>query len=291
MGWSGWAEVPGGGVTKHAPALGVAAAGSSGGWALQVYVIGTDGGMHRKRFRAGIFSDEWGGWKPLQVASPLACGPGVSEHNLIAVTERSGSVSLRTDPGRDIWTNLGGHTNFEPWVTTSFGANYVFITEANGRVIFKRDSPQYSSDHWLKWYALPGDGVSIDRPAAAHYEPGGIPLIPIPKQPSLHVVVRGTDNGIHHAYRKGGKWHLWGRVPGGSTVDGPALESYDGDLHLVVRGSDDALHHNIFDGSEWGGWSRIGGRTFSAPALREYDGDLYLVVRGTDDRVHYATYS
>ncbi|WP_141753640.1 hypothetical protein [Streptomyces agglomeratus] len=141
---------------------------------------------------------------------------------------------------------------------------------------------------WETWHQVPGGGKTFDAPAAAvHF--GGVF-----EGHKNHVVVRGTDDALHHNVFDDGDWSGWSSI-GGKTFSAPALTHVGGDVfeseevHLVVRGTDNLLHHAVYDGAEWNGWSVIpgGGITFDAPALTEFDGDLWLFVRGTDNSIHY----
>jgi Tol biopolymer transport system component len=104
----------------------------------------------------------------------------------------------------------------------------------------------------------------------------------------LSLVIRGTDDGIHHNRFDGATWSGFAALPG-ATADIPALAaSGAGVLDLVVRGTDDGVYHNHFDGATWSGWTALPGATADIPALAASGGGvLDLVVRGTDDGVYH----
>jgi hypothetical protein len=136
------------------------------------------------------------------------------------------------------------------------------------------------------------DGATVDSPAVV-----GI------YGERVDVIVRGTDNGVHHKYwTSTGGWSGWINLHG-STVDKPAVAyadyEYKDTLHVVVRGTNNALYHKKFDiasatwDSSWTWLDPIAEPWLaaSAPALTtfDYNGEcLFMIFRGQDNYLRYA---
>jgi hypothetical protein len=117
---------------------------------------------------------------------------------------------------------------------------------------------------------------------------------------ALHLVVRGTDEGVHHNQFDGSSWSRWREVPDGArTPSAPAAVITPGRFLLVlIRNPDGSIRSNnhtegMLNPFRWSGWREVpgGGRTPSAPAAASPEtgsglGAL-LVVRGTDDGIHF----
>ena len=126
-------------------------------------------------------------------------------------------------------------------------------------------------------------GYTYDSPALTSCSDG-----------SVHLAVRGTDNGVWYNRRdpNTGNWGGWELVQSGYTSDSPALTSIGNSVHLAVRGYGDGVWYNRRDPNtgNWDGWEHVqGGYTTDSPALTftSLDGYLHLAVRGLDGGVWY----
>jgi len=129
----------------------------------------------------------------------------------------------------------------------------------------------YSSSLAGTWTVLPGS--TPDSPAAAVC---GV---------SLHVAVRGSDNGIYYGYVTLSDYifHGWTRVSG-STPSAPGLAADSScKLYLVVRGATNGIYLNVLPvGGSWSGWSTLPGATIDSPAVAVAGTVLHIAVRGSD---------
>jgi len=290
--WLGWKTA--GGQTFSAPAA-TLRAGDGG---LHLFARGPDDLVKRRRFGAG----SWDPWTDVPGTQTTPSGPA-------ATTVRVDTGPLTDDLG-ELWVfvrNSGGTImwnrheredapSWGGWKSVPVGITPSKPAVVNGTfpvMLFARgtdDGIHYieNDQSWGSWKQVPGGGKTFDAPAAA-FRTGGFL-----QNDRIHLVVRGTDDGLHHNVYDGDEWSGWSAI-GGKTFSAPALTNVIGDVfereevHLVVRGTDNGLHHAVYDGDEWNGWSVIpgGGTTFDAPALTEFHGDLWLFVRGTDNAIHY----
>ena len=145
--------------------------------------------------------------------------------------------------------------------------------------------------------SISGDGTKI---AYQSYVDGDWEIFvvtsSVPESPvSLHLVVRGSNNGIY--YRtcnvEEDTWGGWTALPG-STGDTPAAAVCGSELHIVVRGMDgSSLYHGFVDLSTgtFSGWTMMSGATPSIPRLCSDEDTLYLVVRGNNNRIYHRSYN
>jgi hypothetical protein len=135
---------------------------------------------------------------------------------------------------------------------------------------------------WLGWTEVPGDGLTISKPAPIEYEG------------DLRLFVRGTDDRIYENGFDIEKidWSGWTEVPGGGLTIGEPSGVVDGRiLKLFVTGTDDAIYENDFDNRTgmWSRWFRVseGDLTSTAPAAQPDDlvFPIALFFRTEDDRI------
>ncbi|MER6958218.1 hypothetical protein [Streptomyces sp. NPDC000618] len=288
--WQGWETA--GGKTFSPPAV------TARGNGLHLFIRDENNRVMRRRYDGS----SWDPWKEMPGGQLTYSGPAATtrEDDALYVFTRDadGSMSWNRHPAKnatkwDGWDSVPiGKTPSEPattWYPTGGATNVILSVRGTD------DRLHWISilgETWGEWNRV-GDGVTYSSPGIA-WLPGGIF-----EDPRMHLVVRGTDDGLHHIVYTGDDWgEGWHEIPGGGkTFSAPALTYFNGStfeaekVHLAVRGTDDRLHHNSCDGDDadsWEGWSQVpGGMTFDAPALTEYDEDLYLFVRGTDDAIHY----
>jgi hypothetical protein len=144
----------------------------------------------------------------------------------------------------------------------------------------------FNGTTWSGWSQVPGNGSTIDSPAAL----------------GAHLFVRGTNNRIY-MNTLDITWSGWHEVPGnGSTLSASTVAASIAPegftyLNLFVRGTNNHLYVNRMVGNDmWYGWGEVpgSGLTLSAPAATtlafNQGNTLYLFVRGTDNKIYVNTF-
>jgi hypothetical protein len=105
----------------------------------------------------------------------------------------------------------------------------------------------------------------------------------------LHLVVRGTDDGIYYRWMTS-SWSQWVKLPG-LTTDTAALAENRDKLFILVRGNDNGLWLSSIriPTGEFLGWQNLPGTTPSRPAIsiNTKNSKLYIVVRGMDNGIYF----
>jgi hypothetical protein len=171
------------------------------------------------------------------------------------------------------WTSIGGAASSGPAAAAYGDAIHAFVVGTDGAVY----ENVLRGGAWSGWSSLGGVGTSA--PAAIARRGTNI----------LDLVVRGTDNAIHHRwFQPGSGWAPWGSL-GGHSTNAPALNSQDpGVLNVWVRGTDGQLYQRAWDGAAWWPeWRGHGGFLTGAPAVVSRQANMVDVfVRGSDRSVH-----
>ncbi|MFF7442739.1 hypothetical protein [Streptomyces sp. NPDC008122] len=284
--WQGWQSA--GGKTFSPPSV------TARGNGLHLFIRDENNRVMRRRYDGS----SWDPWKEMPGGQLTYTGPAATtlgdEALYVFVREANGIISWNRHPRKSA-------TNWDGWKSVPIGetpSEPATMADSNWVVLCVRGTDDKlhwistGGDIWGEWNRV-GDGVTYSSPAIAWY-PGGF----LNPNDQMHLVVRGTDDGLHHITHTGDDWGDGWHQVGGKTFSAPALTHFSGsffeseEVHLAVRGTDDHIHHNSYDGDSWEGWSQVpDGMTYDAPALTEYDEDLYLFVRGTDDAVHYNVYN
>jgi hypothetical protein len=131
--WSGWTEVPGGGITTNGPA-------ATGFGYSYVYVRGVGGGIFQNTHAAD--TGNWSGWVELPGAGYSTAAPGVAAghtYNLVAIRGLgSGLFQTRPGQGANQWTEVPGNgratATAGPAAVAYSGGFYTFITGPDDRV-------------------------------------------------------------------------------------------------------------------------------------------------------------
>lgn len=267
--WEGWREI--GGATLSGPA----ACGGN----VDLFVRGTDNRVHHTRLKGGTFPAEFDHWTPiagmLTSAAPAAAVHNgsvyvfvINDHSEIvysrwngssadpwqkapgngfsAVAVTAGVLVARTTDGLFQSTAFDGSGHvltFSGWkwvdhgfkshsapAITQFGSGYhLFLRGLDDAIWYRTLNADRVS--WGAWHQVPGNGKTTAAPAAA------LGLL----------VVRGTDDGLHHNSFDGMNWSGWAKVDGGLTHDAPALAHAGGFSTLVVRGTNNGVYYNMYD--------------------------------------------
>ena len=170
------------------------------------------------------------------------------------------------------WNLVGGSTPSKPAITVDQDGNiYLVVRGMNDKIYINRKD---AGGGWSGWKAI--SGSTPDAPAAAVI--GG----------TLHIVVRGSDNGIWHAKVDTSTLSMigsWTKISG-STPSAPDLTIHGQELYLAVRGSDNKIYINRYDGSSWLGWESIPtGSTPLSPAIKILGEKIYVMVTGNSNRL------
>jgi len=109
----------------------------------------------------------------------------------------------------------------------------------------------------------------------------------------IHLVVRGTDDGIYYRWMTS-SWSQWVKLPG-LTPDSPATADNGSSLLLGVRGKDSGIWFSWIriQTGEFSGWQQLPGFTPSRPAIApDVPGKrIFFVVRGMDNGIYLGNMS
>jgi len=182
--WSGWSEVPGGGLTPSEPEAVVFKN------ALYLFVRGTNSRIYLNRFN-GV---SWSGWSEVPGGGLTLSGPGA------AVFQNALYLAVQGTDNR-IYDNLLVVSNWTGWMEVLGGglipsgpAAVAFNNQLryfvrgtgtpNNRIYQNRLSPG-PEDDWSGWSEVAGNGLTPSGPGATA------------TASTLYLVVRGNDNGIY----------------------------------------------------------------------------------------------
>ena len=242
--WTGWGEVPGGGLTPDAPAT------TNYEDINYVFVRGTDNRIYQNRYD-GAELDR------------LVRGPRRRDHAVRAVRGQVPRPALPVRPrhwttGSRLnryngdawsgWSQLGDRETFSgPQAAVYHDRLLLVIRSGSGNQrIYRR---WFDGNDWGGWSQVPGNGLT---PSAPH---------PIVYRDRVHLFVRGTDNAIYQNRYDGSTWSGWSQVAGGGlTLAAPGGHAWKGLINLYVRGTDDRIYINRGANASWSGWSEVPAR-------------------------------
>ena len=172
------------------------------------------------------------------------------------------------------WAWLGGAASSGPAAAAYGDSIHVFVTGTDGGVY----ENVLRAGAWSGWSALGGGSTSA--PAAVARRATDL----------LDLVVRGTDNALHHRYfQPGAGWSGWEAL-GGNATGGPAVNSQEANvLNVWHRATDGQLVQRAWKAS-WSDWMPLGGQIIGAPSvISRMEGHVDVFARGTD-RATYQKY-
>jgi pimeloyl-ACP methyl ester carboxylesterase len=169
-GWSEWVQVPGGGITFSAPEATVNPVTGE----LSLVIRGIDS----KIYLNTQLGATWSGWSALPVG-------GLTLSELGATYDSSGTLWLfvRGIDAR-IWVTSNSGGSWNNWALLGGTTYSGLAAAASGNIVavFARGVDDhiyintYRSGEWSGWGEVPGDGITLDAPAAAVDNQGNVLL-------------------------------------------------------------------------------------------------------------------
>jgi hypothetical protein len=270
--WSGWKSLGG---STAGPAIFC----SGGGGSLYLAVRGSD------NVSIYIRSYSNGAWSPWispgggATAEPACASMNGTLHLLVrgvdyglwynSLNETSGIWSG--------WLSLGGSLDSPPALAASpsLGRLDVVLAGASGAIWHKA----LSNGVWQNWDPLTGS--TSDTPAVSS---DGI---------SLHLVIRGTDNGLYYSALNftTSSWSGWVSLVGTTGITPSLATDSSGTVHLFVVGADRQIYDkSLAPGGVWStSWDAPGGTTSNPVAIAAQGPNIAIVVSGTTGGVWYNT--
>ncbi len=276
--WRGWSQVQGG---QARPGARVACVARAAGL-LDIFVVGTDGGIWTAAWDAAQSADAWRGWWRIGSleADPGAHIAAVSRHPDkldVFVVDVQGRVMTaawqRGDAQWRGWRTLQNGTapSGAPIEAVARGPEKldVFVTGADGRIFTAGWDALLARGAWRGWFEVRGGRAAPAAPVSAVVRDAGV----------IEIIAGGADGQLHTTASQGaaGEWRVWSSIAGVKTAQGSAVAciAFTPERQaLVVISVDGALCTATGDttsaGTRWHGWQRIGGGAFApgiAPAV------------------------
>lgn len=245
--WGNWISL--GGSTTSAPTFITSTSNS-----LALAVRGSDDGVYYNSYvRVPLGGDlwlvMWTGWTNLQGATidkPALASDGSTL--TLAVRGTNNGIYVKTmDLSSGVWSGwitIGGKTSSGPSVKATPDEDD-FVLAVRGM-----DNSIYYTYTWhgdwsvSPWFNVPG--VTVDRPVLERTSnPDEV----------LHLVVRGSDNGVYHNiwdFGSAADWSGWTRVAGNAASCPGLTDYYNVALELVYQDTSNNIWYNTWSsGSGW----------------------------------------
>jgi parallel beta-helix repeat protein len=269
--WSGWGSLSG--ATAAPPVLCSSALGS-----FDLIVRGSDNAsIWHRSYSNGVWS-AWNSPGGVTRDQPACAFQGGLLRVVVRGTDNGLWYNYRNDTSGvwGTWQSLGGFATGPPVLVASpAGWRLDLIVQGNGNTI------------WHKSFLNGAWSASWDSPT------GSTPSFPAAASDgrTLHLVVRGTDNGAWYNSLNftSGLWSGWSSL-GGATPTAPSLVvGASRAVHLAVVGLDGGIYHKMKTGAGvWAlSWDSAGGSTNNSVALGASGTRLAIVVRGIDGGIWY----
>jgi hypothetical protein len=304
--WRAWWSILGGRVRGNSLPSMVARDSNR----LDVFGVGTDGGIYTAAWDARIADGQWRGWWriPNGVAAPESSVCSVSRHvnklDVFMVGTDGGVYTAAWDQNVDSakWRGWWRITNGKALAKNGLAAVArdankldVFAVAPDGGIYTAAWDQNVDSAKWRGWWRI-GNSVaaSATNISAVTRDPKKLDLFMI-----------GSDGGIYTAaWESGvadGKWRGWWRILNGVAMAGSsvcAVARSPGKLDVFVVGTDGGVYTAAWDqavaDAKWRGWWRVGDLT------AQPSGGLAVVARdpskldvfatGRDGRVYTAAW-
>jgi hypothetical protein len=263
--WHGWWGLNGGAAAPGAHITAV----SRNTDKLDVFVVGTDGGIYTAAWEPG-FTDWWHGWWRIGVLiAPQGAQIGAVSRSAdkldIFVTDINGAIQTAAwEPGNadgwhGWWPLNGGRAAPGAAVTAVSRAPDqldVFVTGTDGRIYTAAWEPGFT-DWWHGWWRI-GDAVA----------PQGAPVGAVSRSTDkLDIFVTDVAGAIRTAAWEPGNadgWHGWWALNGGVAAPGApvtAVSRSADKLDAFVVGTDSKVYTAAWEPGFtdwWHGWWRMG---------------------------------
>lgn len=266
--WRGWWHLQGGMARPGARVACVARQPDL----LDIFVVGTDGGVYSAAWDPTQANGQWRGWWRI---GNLSVGQGarltaVSRHPDkldIFVVDAAGRVMSaawqRGDTQWRGWWHINSGTA-PPGATVGAVARDsnkldIFVTAADGAIRTAAWDANQANGQWRGWWPVQGGKAAP-----------GAPVTAVARAPSkLDVFVVGTDKRVYtaawDAAVANAAWRGWWPVAGGMAEHGssvPCCARSANQLDIAVVGLDGGLYTAAWDQAvakaKWRGWWRIG---------------------------------
>ncbi len=261
-----------GGVLVDSPAVTSSASGH-----LDIYVRGTDNGLHHRWH----VNNQWSAWENLggQLGSePAAVSWGPGRVDVFARGTDGSLITRRYVQGTWYnWVSLGGQIVGKPAVV-SWGPGHLDVyARGTDNTLHHR---YFQNNRWSAWESLGGQ-LSAE-PAAVAWAPGRV-----------DVFGRAMDGSLITKWFAHGAWSSGWVSLGGGMVGGPTVASMgEGHLDVYVRGWDNALYHRWYGSTGWSNWEWLGGELTSSPAAKSWGyGRTDIFYRGPDNALRHSWYN
>jgi len=270
--WRGWWEIPGLRATPGAPVACV----DRGPDRLDVFVVGTDGGIYTAAWDQGQAKAAWRGWWRIgNVVAPqgarIAAVSRTPDHLDIFVVDINGNVmSAAWQTGdtkwRGWWHIQQGRAQAGAYVSAVARETQkldIFVAATDGQVWTAAWDAKVANAQWRGWWRIGSLKV-----------PQGAPVTVVAREATkLDVFAVGTDGAVYTAawdqFVTNAQWRGWWPVAGGKARPGSVVACAAREaqkLDVMTVGTDGKLYTAAWDqnrdNAQWRGWWRIGDGDF-----------------------------
>jgi hypothetical protein len=266
--WRGWWEIQGGRAKPGAPIACV----HRGPHRLDIFVVGTDGGIYTAAWDQNVANAAWRGWWRIgNVTAPqgsrIAAVSRSPDHLDIFVVDVNGNVmSAAWQTGdtqwRGWWHIQQGKAKAGAYVSAVARSSQkldIFVVGTDRGIYTAAWDAAVSNGAWRGWWRVAGGSA-----------PAGAPVTVVSRDPNkLDVFVVGNDSRVYtaawDAAVANGAWRGWWPVAGGIAQLGSVISCASRDpnkLDVMTIGTDGKLYTAAWDqysgNAQWRGWWRIG---------------------------------
>lgn len=266
--WRGWWEIQGGRAKPGAPIACV----NRGPSRLDIFVVGTDGGIYTAAWDQNVANATWRGWWRIgNVTAPqgsrIAAVARTPDNLDIFVVDGNGNVmSAAWQTGdtqwRGWWHIQQGKAKPGAYISVVSRATRkldIFVVGADGYICTAAWDGAVANGAWRGWWRIVNGSAQ-----------SGAPVTAVSRDPNkLDVFVVGTDSRIYtaawDAAVANGAWRGWWPIVGGVARQGSVISCSSRDpnkLDVMTVGTDGKLYTAAWDAAvangAWRGWWRIG---------------------------------
>jgi hypothetical protein len=279
--WSGWYEVPGGGLTS-------ASVAATDFGQLVVVAKGQGPGLFRNQATLDGTTLDWGSsWLELEGHGQTKFAPAATafaERLYAFAVGPTGKVFYNfTDQGQGLsfqpaWFEVPGNgvASGAPSCTAFADKLYAFVIGPAGHIF--HNLADLGQSFQSQWFEVPGNGVAQGTAASTIFNN------------RIYLFVTSPTGRIYHNFASAGQpfQPQWFEVPGnGTAITSPAAVAVGEYLYIFIVGGDHRLYMNwAKSGSPFGSWMEVppgGGVTDQAPAVALWNAQLYLFGASQDN--------